>query len=121
MHVVVISTLARGERAGVIRFTLIPLLFAFFYFWASYVLYLICPRYSYELNYLFENHAFEQYDAFITTHPELNSKPVTSAFLTWYGRHPRSEYEFFRSVRNDELIHRNTSIHEIQALTGGAA
>jgi hypothetical protein len=43
----------------------------------------------------------------------LSREMIESEFLSWYGRHPRSEYEFFRSVRNDELVHRNRSIHEI--------
>lgn len=115
MHVIVISHLAREiKRAGFIHYTLIPVLFAFAYFWGSYVLYLLNPRWSYELNYLFEQHAFEQYDRFITLYREsLEKKPVVSEFLTWYGRAPRSQYEFFRSVRNDEIIHRNQSVHAI--------
>lgn len=115
MHVVVISHLASTEeRAGFIRHTFIPMIFAFFYFWASYCLYLVNPRYSYELNYMFENHAFEQYSRFIDEREEdLKKKLVMSSFLEWYGRHPRSQYEFFRSIRNDEIIHRNTSVKEI--------
>jgi len=115
MHVVVISHFAKEERAGYIRHTLIPMLFAFFYFWWSYFLYLINPRYSYELNYMFENHAFEQYNRFLELHgDELRQKPATCDFLAWYGRNPRNQYEFFMSVRNDEIIHRNTSIREIK-------
>lgn len=114
MHVVVISHLAKEERAGLIRHTLIPMIFAFFYFWASYVLYLVRPRYSYELNFMFENHAFEQYDLLLKTRgDELKKKVIESDFLNWYGRNPRNQYEFFLSVRNDEIIHRNTSIAEI--------
>ena len=115
MHVVVISQLAKREhKAGFLRNTLAPMLFAFVYFWASYLLYLIKPRYSYELNYMFENHAFEQYNEFIHRHEEsLKKKPVDSPFLVWYGRHPKNQWEFFRSIRNDEIIHRNTSIEEI--------
>ncbi|OGC88580.1 hypothetical protein A2419_02850 [Candidatus Adlerbacteria bacterium RIFOXYC1_FULL_48_26] len=116
MHVVVISQLAKKEeRAGAIRHIFIPMMFAFFYFLWSYFLYLINPRYSYELNYMFENHAFEQYSKFLETRgEELKKKPIYSEFLSWYGRYPRNQYEFFLSVRNDEIIHRNTSIHEIQ-------
>jgi ubiquinol oxidase len=111
MHVVVISQLAKSERAGVVRHTITPMLFAFFYFWGSYLLYLVNPRASYELNYLFEQHAFLQYCRFLEVHAEeLQTKPIASDFLTNYGRHPRSQYEFFLSVRNDELIHRNQSI-----------
>lgn len=115
MHVIVVSQLAKHERkAGFIRHTFIPMIFAFFYFWSSYFLYLIKPRYSYELNYLFESHAFEQYDLFLETHEEeLRKKAIVNDFLDWYGRYPRSQYEFFLSVRNDEIIHRNTSIEHI--------
>lgn len=115
MHVVVISHLAQSEeKAGLIRHTLIPMLFAFFYFWASYMLYLVRPRWSLELNYLFEGHAFEQYSLFLETREqELMKKPVESEFLAWYGRNPRNQYEFFRSIRNDEIVHRNQSVKEI--------
>lgn len=116
MHVVVVSHLSKSEqKAGFIRYTFIPAVFAFFYFWWSYVLYLANPRYSYELNYLFEQHAFDQYSRFIQDNEEaLKNKNVESTFLSWYGRHPENQYEFFRSVRNDELIHRNTSIEHIK-------
>lgn len=118
MHVVVISHLARKEqKANFIIHTLIPLLFAFFYFWASYVLYLIKPRYSLELNYLFENHAFEQYSWFIRENEEeLKKKSAECEFLQWYGREVLNQYELFRSIRNDEIIHRNRSIREIEML-----
>ena len=90
------------------------MLFAFFYFWASYFLYLVKPRYSYELNFMFENHAFEQYDRFLKTKGEaLKQKPARTDFLDWYGRHPENQYDLFLSIRNDEIIHRNTSIEEI--------
>lgn len=118
MHVIVISHLASLEqKAGFIRHSLIPMTFAFFYFWWSYVLYLINPRYSYELNFMFEDHAFHQYDIFIKKYEhELKNKHVHSKFLDWYGRYPRSQYDFFLSVRNDEIIHRNSSIAEIGKL-----
>lgn len=115
MHVIVITQLAQKEKqAGFLMHTLIPMFFAFFYFWASYFLYLVKPRWSLELNYLFEQHAFEQYSKFLETcGEELKKKPIESEFLRWYGRNPRNQYEFFLSVRNDELIHRNQSVREI--------
>lgn len=115
MHVVVVSHLAAAEeRPRFLLHTVVPMWFAFFYFWWSYVLYLVNPRYSYELNYLFEQHAFEQYSLFLETcGEELKKKKVDSEFLRWYGRRPGDQYEFFRSIRNDEIIHRNSSIDEI--------
>ncbi|RNJ51365.1 alternative oxidase [Methylocystis hirsuta] len=116
MHVVVISELsAQEEQANVIIHTVIPMLFAFFYYWMSYVLYLLKPRYSMELNYLFESHAFEQYSLFLEQREhDLKRKPVDSEYLRWYGRHAKSHYELFELIRNDELIHRNRSIREIE-------
>lgn len=118
MHVVVISHLAfTEEKAGFIRHSFIPMWFAFFYFWWSYILYFINPRYSFELNYMFESHAFDQYTKFLKKHgEELKKKTVDSKFLDWYGRYPRNQYDFFLSVRNDEIIHRNNSIEEIKKL-----
>ena len=115
MHVVVLSALSQKHGApGFVRHFMIPMLIAFFFFWMSYALYLIRPRWSLELNYLFEQHAFDQYSAFLTQNESLlRQRSIESEFLAWYGRHPRSEYEFLRSVRNDELVHRNRSIHEI--------
>jgi ubiquinol oxidase len=118
MHVVVISHLAKEVgKSGFIRHTFIPLLFAFFYFWWSYILYFINPRYSFELNYIFEQHAFDSYSEFLKAHEEkLKDRRVSSEFLEWYGRYPRNQYEFFCMVRNDEIIHRNSSVHEIEEM-----
>lgn len=115
MHVVVISEIAAQEgQANFFIHTLIPLLFAGFYYWMSYLMYLIRPRYSMELNYLFESHAFEQYSLFLEQQgKEMKKKPVDSEYLRWYGREAHSQYELFELIRNDELIHRNRSIREI--------
>ena len=117
MHIVVISRLAVFyEKIGLIRGSLIPLWFAFFYFWWSYTLYFINNRWSYELNFLFEQHAYDQYSRFLELEEEaLRSRDVPSDYLAWYGRTPADQYEFFRSIRNDELIHRNESIEAIAA------
>lgn len=118
MHVVVVSQLAKraGQRSFIL-YSLIPILFAFFYFWAIFILYLVRPRAALELNYLFENHAFDQYDRFLELKgEELKHKMVMSDFLTFYGRNVRSEYEFFRSVRNDEIVHRNKSLRRAREI-----
>jgi len=117
MHVVVISQIVKRLRCeGFFRHVFIPLLFALFYFWTIYLLYMVSRRSALELNYIFENHAYHQYQEFLTLHGErLRDTPVYSDFLVYYGRNARSEYELFSSIRNDELIHRNRSIRELQA------
>ncbi len=116
LHVVVISGIVRKmKKENFFMLTLIPLLFSLVYFWIIYFLYLFSPRASLELNYVFESHAYHQYQEFLTTHAdELKKKMVNSEFLNFYGRHVRNEYELFESIRNDELIHRNRSIREIK-------
>lgn len=116
MHVVVISSLVRKKgRDTFFLHTLVPILFSFFYFWVIYLLYMISHKAALELNYLFESHAYQQYSEFLEQEAEtLRKTPVVSDFLDFYGRNVKNEYEFFESVRNDELIHRNRSIHEIE-------
>ena len=118
MHVVVISELSEKEEfANYLIHTIIPMLFAFGYFWVSYFLYILKPSYALELNYFIESHAFAQYSLFLEQREhELKYKPVDSAYLRWYGRNVTSHYEFFRLIRNDELIHRNRSIEELKIL-----
>lgn len=118
MHVVVISQIVKREGVNnFILHTLVPLIFSFFYFWAIFILYFLSPRSALELNYLFEDHAFEQYDLFLKQQGDtLKTKPVSSKFLDFYGRKAENEYELFLSIRNDELIHRNSSIRRARLL-----
>ena len=117
MHVVVITQITKKLKCtGFFRHTLIPLLFAFFYFWTIYLLYMVSRRAALELNFLFESHAYDQYSKFLASDGErMRDTPIMSDFLSFYGRECRSEYEFFESVRNDELIHRNRSLHEFES------
>ncbi|MES2931323.1 MAG: alternative oxidase [Patescibacteria group bacterium] len=117
LHVVVLAQICKRLKCdGFFRHVLIPLLFALFYFWTIYILYMLSRRSALELNYIFENHAYHQYSQFLKDNGErLRDTPVFSDFLVYYGRSARSEYELFESIRNDELIHRNRSIRELQA------
>ena len=115
MHVVVLSQLVKKYRcAGMVRHTFIPFLFSFFYFVTTFLIFLVSRRTALELNYVFENHAFLHYQQFLDENEEtLRDRAIMSDFLDFYGRNVRSEYEFFELVRNDELIHRNRSLREI--------
>ncbi len=116
MHVVVITQITKKLKCtGFFRHTLIPLVFALFYFWTIWLLYMVSRKAALELNYLFESHAYDQYSKFLHLHEaRLKDTLIVSDFLTFYGRTCRSEYELFESIRNDELIHRNRSIRELQ-------
>lgn len=114
MHVVVLSQIVQRLRCqSFFRHTFIPFFFSFFYFWVVYILFLFSRRAALDLNYLFESHAYEQYQKFLDIEGDhLRQTPVLSDFLAFYGRNVRNEYELFELIRNDELIHRNRSARE---------
>lgn len=116
LHVIVISQLAKkhGQDTFLLH-TVLPIIVSFCYFAVSFLLFLICPRYSFQLNYVFECHAFLQYQRFLEERRDtLHKEPILSDFLAFYGRYPRSEYEFFTGVMTDELIHRHQSYREAE-------
>ncbi len=120
MHVVVISQIVCRMRANnFVLHTLLPLLFALFYFWAIFFLYILSPRRALELNYYFEDHAAHQYERFLEREGDaLRTRSVSSEFLRYYGRHARNEYELFESIWADEIVHRNKSLRRAQELLG---
>lgn len=115
MHVVVISQICKQEKKGNwLMHTFAPIIVAYIYFLISTLLYIVNKKYSYELNYLFEDHAYHGYEGFIKKNREvLVTKPLVSRFLDYYNRHPKNQLEFFESVKNDEIIHRNESAIEL--------
>lgn len=115
MHVVVISHICKKEKVGNwFGHTLIPILMAYVYMIISTLLYLLDRKHSYELNYMFEDHAYNQYEYFLEKNKEsLKTKTIQSEFLNYYGRVCENQYDFFESVKNDEIIHRNESAVEM--------
>lgn len=122
MHVVVISRICKDEGIGNwFAHTLVPIFMAYIYMVISLILYALERKHSYELNYMFEEHAYNQYQEFLDTHEEeLKSKTVSSEFLDYYGREVKNQYEFFVSVKNDEIVHRNESAIEMVKRNGNA-
>lgn len=118
MHVVLISQICRKEKLGNwFGHTLVPIILAYTYFFISTFLYIISKKSSYQLNYLFENHAYNQYSIFIEeNHKKLEKKQIRSKFLNFYGRKVENQLELFESIKNDEIIHRNTSVEKAKKL-----
>lgn len=116
MHVVVISQICKKEKLGNFLFhTFLPIILAYIYFLISTILYMFSTKSSYELNYLFENHAYSQYDKLIKNESHLLvDKKVHSKYLKFYGRQCENQLELFESIKNDEIIHRNRSIEEMK-------
>lgn len=116
MHVIVLAQIVKRLNCqNWPRHVLVPLVFSFFYFCVLFVLYMVHRRAALELNFVFEDHAYREYQEFLVRDGErLRDTPVFSDFLHLYGRNFRTEYELFESIRNDELVHRNRTIRELQ-------
>jgi ubiquinol oxidase len=115
MHVIVLRSMLTAKECGALRGTLLPLAISAGYFLACALLHTIRPRWAYELNALFEDHAYAQYGDFLVAHEaELKNQPLKSRFLEFYGRTVVSRWEFFCLVRNDELLHK---VHSLDLIT----
>lgn len=58
---------------------------AFFYYWIVVVLYMVSPATAYDLNKHVEQHAFNTYDEFLTTHAEeLKLLPAPQVAVDYY-------------------------------------
>ncbi len=121
MHVILMSQLVKKHgRNRVFRHTFVPLVFSFFYYWAVWLLSMFERKVAFEINYIFEQHAHEQYTEFMLANAErLKATTVESDFLNFYGRTVESEYDLFDTIRIDEIIHRNCSLVMVRELEHG--
>lgn len=72
------------------RFTVFPQALAFVYYQLSWLLYVIRPAWSYQLNADFEDHAEHEYALLVDEHPEWEHRPFDSAFADNYARSTQS-------------------------------
>lgn len=113
-HLIIISQICKEDKIGnVILHSFIPIVVSYFHFMISFVLFLINKRFSYELNYIFENHAYEQYNQFLEENPDLKKQKINSKYLNYLDKNFKSGYDLIKSIRDDELIHRNNSIRQM--------
>jgi ubiquinol oxidase len=91
----------------------IPQLIAFGYYQLSWLLYVIRPAWSYQLNADFEDHAEHEYMTLVAEHPEWEKEPFTSAFEADYGSFD-SLADLFRQIGHDERVHKQESLARIR-------
>jgi hypothetical protein len=99
----------RNIREGFLRYRLLPQVIAFFYYHVSWLLYVIRPGLSYELNAHFEDHAEHEYMEFVRENPELEDMRFQSVFEKDYGVF-RSQADLFRQIGLDERHHKEESL-----------
>jgi ubiquinol oxidase len=103
----------RGQKEGLILYRVIPQFIAFFYYHVTWLLYVIRPGLSYELNAHFEDHAEHEYMEYVRDNPELETTPFESDFEEDYGAF-RSQADLFRQIGLDERQHKLESLERME-------
>jgi ubiquinol oxidase len=103
-----------GRRESFARFRLLPQALAVVYYWLSWLLYVIRPRWSYALNADFEDHAEHEYALFVQEHPDLEDEPYDGLFAEEYG-YFASLADLFRQIGHDERVHKEESLARMEA------
>jgi ubiquinol oxidase len=114
-HLLILEELIakQGVRERWFKFTVIPQALAFVYYQLSWLLYVIRPAWSYQLNADFEDHAEHEYAHLVDEHPEWESQPFQSAFADDYA-HLATIADLFRQIGYDERVHKDESVAAMQ-------
>ena len=96
------------------RHRLIPQILAFVYYQISWLLYVIKPLWSYQLNMEFEDHAEREYMKFAQEHPEFEQEPFRSCFKAEYGDFDTIA-DVVRRIGLDEREHKEESLQKLHA------
>ena len=110
-HLLILEELVdrTGKRESFVKFRILPQAIAVAYYWLSWLLYVIRPRWSYALNADFEDHAEHEYARFVAEHPELEHEPYEGLFADDYG-HFASVADLLRQIGHDERMHKLESL-----------
>jgi ubiquinol oxidase len=115
-HLLILEELVQKSGVGenYLLARIIPQIVAFGYYHVSWLLYVIDPKDSYELNADFEDHAEHEYMEFVRERPEFETKPFVSDFEQDYGQFA-SQADLFRQIGLDERRHKLESVARIEA------
>jgi hypothetical protein len=110
-HLLVLEDLlqAQGTVQGGFRYRFLPRLMAFPYRLLVWSLLLVHPVWSYRLNTSFEDHAEQEYMAYVAAHGELEDQPFQSQAAADYGTYS-SVAEVLRQIGHDERVHKLESM-----------
>ncbi len=119
-HLLILEELLhrKGVRENFFMCKIVPQFMAFFYYHVSWLLYVIKPSRSYELNADFEDHAEHEYMEFVRENPAFEAEPFESEFKADYGAHATLA-DLLRSIGRDERIHKEESLARIESARFG--
>ncbi len=114
-HLLILEELtASSSRLGWFRRQAVPQVLAFTYYWLSWILYVVRPKWSYRLNADFEDHAEHEYALAVQENPEWETTAFNSEFVDEFGNYENLA-ELFRQIGYDERLHKEQSIATIEA------
>ena len=102
-------TQRKGIKESFFLYRILPQVVAFFYYHVSWILYVIKPAWSYDLNADFEDHAEHEYMEFVKENTHFEKEPFDSEFKKDYGDF-KSVADLFRRIGVDERIHKEESL-----------
>lgn len=107
-HLLILEELTRDQRRPWFKGRIIPQILAVSYYQLSWILFVIRPKWSYQLNADFEDHAAHEYALMVQEHPEWETTPFESQFQGEFGAYD-SLADMFRQIGYDEALHRQES------------
>jgi ubiquinol oxidase len=114
-HLLILEELvaSTGKKESRLLYYWTPQSIAFVYYQVSWLMYVLHPTWSYQLNADFEDHAEHEYMTLVTEHPEWEKQPFTSAFEADYGSF-ESLADLFRQIGHDERVHKQESLTQMR-------
>lgn len=115
-HLLILEDLTHKKeiKENLLLYRVLPQIIAFFYYHISWILYVIRPSLSYQLNARFEDHAEHEYMLFVKENPQLEEEPFDSDFRDDYGNFA-SMADMFRQIALDEREHKRESLERIES------
>lgn len=107
-HLLILEELTRHQRRPWLKGRIIPQILALSYYQLSWILFVLRPKWSYQLNADFEDHAAHEYALMVQEHPEWETTPFESRFQGDFGEYD-SLADMFRQIGYDEALHRQES------------
>jgi hypothetical protein len=96
-------------KENYLLYVILPQIIAFVYYYISWILYVINPKLSFELNADFEDHAEHEYMEFVKENPQFETEPFQSIYVDDYGQFD-SFADVLRQIGVDERHHKEQSL-----------
>ncbi len=119
-HLLILEDLLaqRGRGASWFKRRVLPQVIAVPYYYTTWLMTALRPRWAFALNADFEDHAEHEYMGFVEQNPAFDTTPVSTSYVDDYG-HFESLGDLLRNIGLDERHHKQDSIDWMTRPTSG--